>query len=120
MNKIVGLALAAAVVAGIWIAVRTSDGPEPGKTLLGSAVYTCDEGRTISAAFYEGPDGGLGTVEVSLDGGASTTLGQTMSADGARYATIDESFVFWNKGDEALVMRDNAMDLTYTNCSSAR
>jgi membrane-bound inhibitor of C-type lysozyme len=55
-------------------------------------------------------------VEVSLNSAATTTLFQTISADGIRYANEDESLVFWSKGEEALVMRNNAMDPVYTDC----
>lgn len=95
-------------------------------TPISTVVYQCDEGRFISAAFYEGapapapapgePPVPVGSVELSLDGAASTTLAQTISASGIRYANTDESFVFWSKGDEALVMRNNAMDSVYTHC----
>ena len=94
---------------------------------IASALYTCDNGKTVSAAFFDGgpavpvapgqPPVPTGSAEVSLDGAASTTLHQTLSADGARYANSEESFVFWNKGNEALIMRDNSMDLDYKNCT---
>jgi len=95
-------------------------------TPMAVAHYACDKGKFIDAAFYEGstttpvqpgqPPVPTGTADVALDGAATTTLHQTLSADGARYANADESFVFWNKGNEALIMRNNSMDLTYTNC----
>lgn len=96
------------------------------RTLISTAMYRCDNDRTISAMYYAGPEmptpapgeppQPTGSVEVSLNGGASSTLAQTISADGARYATADESFVFWSKGDQALILRNNTMDLDYTNC----
>jgi len=99
-----------------------------GSKQIASALYTCDNSKTVSAAFFEGtpaapvaagqPPVPTGSVEVSLDGAASTTLRQTLSADGARYANADESFVFWNKGNEALIMRNNTMDLDYKNCTN--
>lgn len=98
------------------------------RTLISTVTYSCDGEKSIVASYYEGletqePEQGemptpTGSVEVSLDGGASMTLAQTISASGVRYANEDESFVFWNKGNEALVMRDNSMDLEYTNCTS--
>lgn len=104
----------------------STDGP----SLVTTVRYSCDGGRSIGAAYYEGeemsplapgePPHPSGSVEVSLDGAASTTLGQTISASGIRYANEDESFVFWSKGDEALIMRDNKMDLEYRNCQAVR
>lgn len=98
------------------------------RTPIDTVSYTCDEGRTITAAYFEGAEmpaesgempNPQGSVEVSLDGGASMTLQQTVSASGIRYANEDESFVFWSKGDEALIMRENSMDLTYQNCTAS-
>jgi membrane-bound inhibitor of C-type lysozyme len=98
------------------------------RSLTATAVYRCDGGKSIAAAYYEGPAAAqpapgeaptpTGSVDVSINGAATTTLAQTVSADGARYASADESLVFWNKGDTALIMRDNSMDLDYTNCTA--
>lgn len=109
------------------------------RTLVNTAVYACDKGKTITAAYYSGPAAPkpapgeppipTGSVDVSFDGAPTTTLAQTISADGARYSDGDpqvaqgqpgaETLVFWSKGDSALIMRDNAMDLDYTNCTVA-
>lgn len=94
--------------------------------IINTVVYSCNEGKIISATYYEGseivevlpgePPIPTGSVQISLNGAASTTLQQTISASGIRYANEDESFVFWSKGNEAIVMRNNDMDLEYTNC----
>jgi hypothetical protein len=42
-------------------------------------------------------------------------LKQTLSADGARYANSDESLIFWNKGNGALVLEDGK-EKDFTNC----
>jgi membrane-bound inhibitor of C-type lysozyme len=108
-----------------------------GAAPIASATYACDKGHTIQASYYEGsstpaldgqPPVPGGWVVISLDGGATTTLWQTISADGARYSNGNpqiqqgqpgaETFVFWNKGNTALIMKNNAMDLTYTNCTA--
>lgn len=111
----------------------------PDSTAIATAVYSCDNGHTIAAAYFAGPAQTTtvqtgqppvpnGIAEVSLDGGPTTTLTQTISADGARYSDGNpqiaqgepgaETFVFWNKGNTALIMRNNSMDLTYTNCAT--
>lgn len=122
---LVALLLAAGAVWWFAYGPQKAENPTP----LSTVVYQCDEGKFISAAFYEGtpapapapgePPTPVGSVELSLNGAASTTLAQTISASGVRYANTDESFVFWSKGDEALVMRNNAMDPAYTNCRTA-
>jgi membrane-bound inhibitor of C-type lysozyme len=43
------------------------------------------------------------------------TLPQTLSADGTRYANADESFVFWGKGNGALVL-ENGEEKNYIGC----
>ncbi len=105
-------------------------------TLTASAVYSCDNGHSIRADFFEGapspepaagqPPTPTGSIKVSFDGGPTTTLAQTISADGGRYSDGNpqlsqgepgaESFVFWDKGNTALIMRNNLMDLNYKNC----
>jgi membrane-bound inhibitor of C-type lysozyme len=97
-------------------------------TLVATAVYSCDQGKTITAAYFSGPQAPqpkpgqpptpTGSVDVSLDGGATTTLSQTISADGARYGNAGESLVFWNKGNTALVMKNGSTDTSYSNCAT--
>lgn len=95
-------------------------------TVIDTIQYACDEGKTITATYYKGenvskPKPGemptpTGSVEVSIDGGTVTILNQTISGSGIRYANGDESLVFWSKGDEALIMHNNEMDVNYKNC----
>jgi membrane-bound inhibitor of C-type lysozyme len=96
---------------------------------ISTATYYCDNNKSISAAYFEGEPVTVaegekpvptGWVEVSIGGASTTTLNQTISGSGVRYANEDESLVFWNKGDEALIMRNNVMDMDYKNCSTAQ
>lgn len=108
--------------------ITSYDDMTPERTLIDTVSYICDEGKTITATYYDGPTMPTpapgeppvptGSVDVVLDTSPTTTLMQTLSASGIRYANEDESLVFWSKGNEALVMRHNAMDLTYTNCTA--
>lgn len=91
---------------------------------VASAVYLCDGGKTINAAFYRGeqipvepgqPPVPTGSVKVVLSDGRSFDLLQTISADGGRYANGDESFVFWDKGDTAPVL-ENGVEKDYIGC----
>src|SRR5690349_923613 len=71
-----------------------------------SAVFTCDAGKNISATFYQGaaiasstpgaPPTPGGSVHLALSDGRTVDLPQTISADGARYASADGSVIFWN------------------------
>jgi membrane-bound inhibitor of C-type lysozyme len=105
-------------------------GQEHGKDFQGpppvtTALYTCAEGKTIVATYYNGephpssdptmPPVPGGEVALALSDGRQMTLSQTISADGARFANADESFIFWSKGDGAFVMEDDTQ--TYHDCN---
>jgi membrane-bound inhibitor of C-type lysozyme len=75
-------------------------------------VFVCDENKSIHAVFYERG------VRVGFPKEPELFLLQTISASGARYANVDESLVFWNKGDEVLIMHNNEMDLSFKNCKT--
>lgn len=127
-NWIIGALVLIIVLVGayFYFSPGTAAPTTPNRSLVSTAVYTCDQGKTIAAAYYEGPAAPqpapgepatpTGSVDVSIGGAATTTLAQTISADGTRYANADESLVFWSKGNSALVMRNNTMDLDYSNC----
>ena len=76
-----------------------------------SADFFCEGGKSISATFVNGSQN---RVELNLSDGRKVNLDQTISADGARYANWDKSFVFWNKGNTAFVQEGSAT--AYTDC----
>ena len=94
-------------------------------TPITTANYTCGDSLSINASYFTGeanvsassstPPTPTGYVQLSLNDGRSFTLNQTLSADGARYANSDESFVFWSKGTGALVT-NTAVSKNYTSC----
>jgi membrane-bound inhibitor of C-type lysozyme len=112
-----------------WLRPDTATAPgvieTPKRTPLSSAQYICNNKKTIDAAFYEGPTltstatatppVPTGTVELTLSDGRTLTLKQTISADGARYADDNEHFIFWSKGNGALVT-DNTDEKSYWGC----
>ncbi len=71
-------------------------------------LFQCDGGLSLKADF------GNATVNLVLSDGRRVSLPQAISADGARYANPDESFVFWNKGNGALIQEYGKT--TYINC----
>ena len=92
-------------------------------SFLVQATYYCDNNKKIDADFYQGQTVSVkqgempipsGMVKIVLSDGRNFDLPQTISADGARYANNDESFVFWDKGDESFVLENN--EQTYVNC----
>jgi len=86
----------------------TSTTPGKGDSVITSATFDCDGGKTINAVFFGS------RVELTLSDGRSENIAQGVSASGARYTNEDESFVFWNKGDTAFIQEGNAT--TYENC----
>jgi membrane-bound inhibitor of C-type lysozyme len=92
--------------------------------LINKASYVCENGKMLSAAFYEGvqnptstpgqPPKPSGSVELVLNDGKKINLPQTISANGGRYADSDESFVFWSKGYGAFIIQQSTT--TYANC----
>jgi membrane-bound inhibitor of C-type lysozyme len=72
--------------------------------------FTCDAGKTIKADFF------ADRVRVYLSDGRKGTLPQAISASGSRYATANESFVFWNKGNGAFIQEGTTT--SYANCHS--
>ena len=80
------------------------------ETPVARATFNCKDGKSIDATFY------ADKVELKLSDGRSLSLPQAMSASGARYANMDESFVFWNKGDTAFVTEGAGGKETYSGC----
>ncbi|HUZ93265.1 MAG TPA: MliC family protein [Candidatus Paceibacterota bacterium] len=93
------------------------------QTLVNNVTYSCDDGKTITAALYQGPRVAAvpneppqpnGSAVLSLSDGRNMTLSQTISADGIRYANTDESFIFWSKGSGAFIQENGTT--TFSNC----
>ena len=76
--------------------------------LINSAIFNCADNKTIQADFLKD------NVSLILSDGRQLKLQQVMSGSGARYATTDESFVFWNKGDTAFI--EEGKETTYKDC----
>ena len=76
-----------------------------------TAMFVCDNSKTISATFYIKDDK---YVDLVLSDSRKLSVPHAISADGARYAKADESFVFWNRGDTAFITENGTT--TFTNC----
>jgi putative hemolysin len=77
------------------------------------AHFTCSGGKRVDAVFTNGAQS---SVALTLSDGRSMTLPQAMSGSGARYASADESFVFWNKGNTAFIEENGKT--TYDGCET--
>ncbi len=97
----------------------------PPTTAMNTVTYSCDNNKSILAEFYSGtanqtpqpgqPPMPTGTVHLTLPDGSMMTLNQTISADGGKYQNADGSFVFWSKGNGAMVLQNNEQK-DYTGC----
>ena len=64
-------------------------------TIVDVRSLRCDDGRVVSATYLSGP---RSRVTLQL-GDTGVEAASAVAASGARYATADESLVWWNKGD---------------------
>lgn len=117
--------IAIALVVFAIIKINKGQIPKPSTDLTTQVSYSCDAGKTIEVTYYNTqnelsvntaiPPIPNGRAKVDLSDGRSLTLNQTMSADGVRYANPDETFVFWSKGNGALVLENN-VEKSYIGC----
>ncbi len=94
------------------------------KNKVASVYYICNDKKTLTAVFFEpkmptvsstSAQDSHGSVVIKLDDGRNFDLNQTVYADGARYSNKDETFVFWNKGIEAMILEFDTERL-YKGC----
>lgn len=137
MKTTLGIIVVIIIALGVWLSLRLG---QTAPTSLGASQglvsYSCDAGKTIGAEYFKGTDvpgtNGQppvpgGAVKLTLSDGRTLTLKQTLSADGTRYSDGDpqkqqgeagaESFVFWSKGNGALVLENNEQK-SYIGCIS--
>lgn len=99
---------------GYWLGLRNESlicamqDYEKQSQLINTAVFACPDSKAIYAEFTKKQ------VKLKLSDGRELILPQTISADGARYANADESFIFWNKGNGAFI--NEGEFATYQNC----
>jgi membrane-bound inhibitor of C-type lysozyme len=125
MNTKTYLGIILVIVVAIVIALSLERPNISQNKPINTVLYSCNAGKTITAVYYNGeskpavssgqPPIPGGRVELTLNDGSKMTLSQTISADGIRYANTDESFVFWSKGNGALVLENN-VEKTYIGC----
>jgi len=121
--SLIVIILAVIIVGGIWFLSKKSK-PSTSLSLITEVTYLCENNKTIKAAFYKGEPKPVkagempipsGRVKLVLSDGRNFDLAQTLSADGSRYANSDESFVFWSKGNGAMVLENNE-EKDYRDC----
>ena len=122
-NTIIAIVLIVLVLAGVGYLAFT----RKSVTLVNTVTYECDAGKVITADFFQGPTSvaapnmpptPTGRVELTFSDASPMSLPQVLSANGARYANSNQSFVFWIKGNGAQVL-ENGDQVNYTNCVDA-
>ena len=104
---------------------KTADVVSKTPKLLNRVLYMCNDTKTIDASFYERPATtspsvgeapiSNGYVDLILSDGRTFNLSQTVATDGARFANANEQFVFWSKGNGAMVLEAGA-EKSYIGC----
>jgi len=113
------------VAPDVFVPAGAEAPPKAPGILVNAVGYTCSKARSIMATYFDNPSSSTpasgeppiptGSVVLSFNNRDTMTLTQTLSADGARYANSDESFVFWSKGDGAMILQDGQQK-DYMNC----
>lgn len=135
MKNVILLIIGLAVLAGaLWLfdteqipAITTNDSSSETDDQSGNktVTYLCADDVTLTAKFEAGKsttsvtEGEMqpgGSVTLTTQDGITAVLPQTVSASGSRYASPGESFVFWSKGDGALVLENGTTSLAYRDC----
>ena len=126
MNKKIGIVILIIVIALLAIVALRKPGAKVDQpTLVNTVTYMCDNNKQVTAQYYEGastpstsadtPPIPGGSAVITLADKTKQNLKQTISADGGRYANTDESFVFWSKGNGAMILQNNTQK-DYTGC----
>ena len=90
-----------------------------------SVQFICNANKTIRAVFHlaeatesvnkDEPPVPHGSISLTLSDGRTIDLDEGISADGRRYANPNNSFIFWAKGNGAMVLENNT-EKTFAGC----
>lgn len=106
---IIGIIILGAIGATLYFGgVFAPTDEEPAASVEREETLTCADGTDIHTQYLENEH-----VIVEL-AGTPYELAPVRAASGARYANSDESFVFWNKGTESMILVDG--DVVHEQC----
>jgi membrane-bound inhibitor of C-type lysozyme len=105
--------LALLLLAGMTLVTAPPAEAATAKTI--KARFGCASDKSIDATFVNGK---RSSVNLVLSDGRRLALPHALSGSGARYATDDESVVFWNKGNTAFL--EEAGKTTYAECVAVK
>lgn len=100
------LALIVLVFGYLWFTAETKTSEEI--SVVKEEDLVCTDGTEVNLKLLANEN-----AIVTLDG-TPYELSLAISASGARYANADESFVFWNKGNESMVLVND--EVVYEGC----
>ena len=114
MSKSLRLRVRTILVSGLSGAALVQCGNQVTLTTVAKRIaFSCAAGKQIDAVFYPGDDT---RVDLKLSDGRSLSVPHALSGSGARYATADGRFVFWNKGNTAFITEGSPNHETYSGC----
>ena len=102
----------------LLLAVTTLVTAQPAESATAKTIkarFACSSDKSIDATFVNGK---RSSVNLVLSDGRRLALPHALSGSGARYATDDESVVFWNKGNTAFL--EEAGKTTYAECVAVK
>jgi membrane-bound inhibitor of C-type lysozyme len=123
-KKLISILVIIVIITTVGLWFFNKEKPGENTEIPIKASYLCNEGKTMEVSFYKGmsqtvnpgePPIPTGSVDLILSDGRQFNLPRTISASGVRYANQDESFIFWSKGNGALVLENNVQK-SYIGC----
>lgn len=105
--------LAVIVAGALFVYFTLPDNAEldaGGRVVVHTETLTCTDGTVLQTEFLEDESLVLTLNDTPYE------LTPAVAASGARYTNSDESFVFWNKGAESMVLVDN--EVMFEGCTS--
>jgi len=124
LNILLGILFVSLMVVLWYTEIRKTSPPNIHVT---TATYYCKNNIVLGVKFYDTilpddspvvpgtPPTPSGYADISLGNGKSLRLLRTLSASGVRYATTDDSFVFWSKGTGAIIL-EQGREKNYIDC----
>ena len=109
-SAIILIAVIAVAVLAFYSINQKKTGNNPPK-IAEAEMYVCGSNKSITAVWR--PED-ASRVSLRLSHSPRVSLSQAVSASGARYASADEKFTFWEKDGEASITENGK--ITYSDC----
>jgi membrane-bound inhibitor of C-type lysozyme len=107
---LIGVVIVAAGAIFVFVTLPDRDMDTDDVVVVHEETLTCTDGTVLGTQFLAN-----GNVVVTMNN-TPYELTRAVAASGERYANSDESFVFWNKGGESMIMVNGAT--VHQGCTS--